>query len=162
MFGGKVILYYCISAYRKPLGFLRALFLRVGLKACGANLRVFGRCRVDMLRYVSFGDDVHLNENVVIAAKRSEIIVGNRVTFSANCVVTNIGVDFESKTAHRHESAPIVIENDVWVGANASIVSGVRVGKGAVIGAGAVVTKDVQPYTVVGGVPAVLIRKIEH
>ena len=55
----------------------------------------------------------------------------------------------------------IVIEDDVWLGAGAIITDGVRVGKGAVVAAGAVVTKDVPPHTVVGGVPAKLIKTID-
>jgi len=55
----------------------------------------------------------------------------------------------------------IVIEDDVWLGAGAIITDGVRVGKGAVVAAGAVVTKDVAPHTVVGGVPAKLIKTVD-
>lgn len=55
----------------------------------------------------------------------------------------------------------IVIEDDVWLGAGAVITDGVRVGKGAVVAAGAVVTKDVEPHTVVGGVPAKKIKAID-
>lgn len=55
----------------------------------------------------------------------------------------------------------IVIEDDVWLGAGAIITDGVRVGRGAVVAAGAVVTKDVPPHTVVGGVPAQVIKRIE-
>jgi acetyltransferase-like isoleucine patch superfamily enzyme len=55
----------------------------------------------------------------------------------------------------------IIIEDDVWLGAGAIITDGVRVGKGAVVAAGAVVTKDVPPHTVVGGVPAKLIKSID-
>ncbi|HSM71554.1 MAG TPA: DapH/DapD/GlmU-related protein, partial [Anaerolineales bacterium] len=55
----------------------------------------------------------------------------------------------------------IVIEDDVWLGAGAVITDGVRVGKGAVVAAGAVVTKDVEPHTVVGGVPAKVIKTID-
>jgi acetyltransferase-like isoleucine patch superfamily enzyme len=55
----------------------------------------------------------------------------------------------------------IVIEDDVWLGAGAVITDGVRVGRGAVVAAGAVVTKDVLPHTVVGGVPAKLIKTID-
>jgi len=56
------------------------------------------------------------------------------------------------------EPKAVVIEDDVWIAARAIILPGVRIGKGAVIAAGAVVTKDVPPYTVVGGIPA---RKIK-
>jgi acetyltransferase-like isoleucine patch superfamily enzyme len=49
---------------------------------------------------------------------------------------------------------PVVLEDDVWIGANAIVANGVRVGRGAVVGAGAVVTKDVEPYAIVAGVPA--------
>jgi acetyltransferase-like isoleucine patch superfamily enzyme len=55
----------------------------------------------------------------------------------------------------------IVIEDDVWIGAGAIVTDGVHIGKGAVIAAGAVVTKNVEPHTVVGGVPAKLIKTIE-
>ena len=58
--------------------------------------------------------------------------------------------------------APIIIEDDVWISFNATILKGVTIGKGAVIAANAVVTKDVEPYTVVAGNPAVLIKKIEN
>ena len=54
---------------------------------------------------------------------------------------------------------PIAIEDDVWVGANAVVLPGVHIGQGAVVGAGAVVTSDVDPFTVVGGVPAHMIAK---
>lgn len=55
----------------------------------------------------------------------------------------------------------IVIEDDVWIGAGAIITDGVRIGRGAVVAAGAVVTREVEPHTVVGGVPARLIKRIE-
>lgn len=53
----------------------------------------------------------------------------------------------------------VVIGNDVWIGLNVSILGGVKIGDGAIIGSHALVTKDVEPYTIVGGVPAKLIRK---
>lgn len=55
-------------------------------------------------------------------------------------------------------TSPIVIEDDVWIGHGATILKGVKIGKGAIVAAGAVVTRDVEPYSIVGGVPAKLIR----
>lgn len=60
---------------------------------------------------------------------------------------------------HPKLKGDIVIGNDVWIGSNAKIMSGVHVGDGSIIAANAVVTKDVEPYTVVGGVPAKMIKK---
>ena len=54
----------------------------------------------------------------------------------------------------------IVIEDDVWLGSGAIVIDGVRIGRGAVVAAGSVVTRDVGPHTVVGGVPAQLIRDL--
>ncbi|MBN4056316.1 hypothetical protein JYT20_01205 [Rhodothermus sp. AH-315-K08] len=60
------------------------------------------------------------------------------------------------------KTSPIVIEDDVWLATRATILRGVRIGRGAVVAAGAVVTKDVEPYTLVAGVPAKQIRKLSR
>ncbi|MCO6476121.1 MAG: hypothetical protein J5I94_05830 [Phaeodactylibacter sp.] len=57
-------------------------------------------------------------------------------------------------------SAPIIIEDDVWLGARSIVLKGVTIGRGAVVAAGAVATRDVPPYTMVGGVPAKVIRRL--
>lgn len=69
------------------------------------------------------------------------------------------GLDVENITTAWDNKGDIVIGNDVWIGYEAVIFSGVTIGGGAVIGARAVVTKDVPPYTIVGGVPAKVIRR---
>ncbi|MES9994646.1 CatB-related O-acetyltransferase [Desulfovibrio aminophilus] len=69
------------------------------------------------------------------------------------------GLDVKDITSAWDNKGDIVVGNDVWIGYQAVILSGVRIGDGAIIGARAVVTKDVQPYAIVGGVPAKEIRK---
>ena len=69
------------------------------------------------------------------------------------------GLDVKDITSAWDNKGDIVIGNDVWIGYEAVIMAGVTIGDGAIIGARAVVTKDVPPYTIVGGVPAKQIRK---
>lgn len=64
-----------------------------------------------------------------------------------------------NKLDHPLSNGDVVIGNDVWIGYNSTIMSGIKIGDGAVIAAGSVVTKDVDPYTIVGGNPAKLIKK---
>ncbi len=61
-------------------------------------------------------------------------------------------------TRQGYNNAPIVIEDDVWIGFRAVVLAGVTIGRGSIVGSGAVVTKDVAPYSVVGGVPARVIK----
>jgi len=91
--------------------------------------------------------------------------IGDRVytsPFTQLIAVNHLFDDPEHSFTEQGISAEgIVIEDDVWIGAGAIITDGVRVGQGAVVAAGAVVTKDVPSHTVVGGVPAQIIRKID-
>ncbi|MDO5048557.1 MAG: sugar O-acetyltransferase [Actinomycetaceae bacterium] len=91
-----------------------------------------------------------------------EIRIGKNVMFAPNVTLTATGhpVHPDSRRDGTQFSAPIIIEDDVWIGAHAVVLPGVTIGRGSVVAAGAVVTKNVPPMSVVGGVPAKLIRKI--
>ncbi len=108
----------------------------------------------------------------------SEIKIGNHVQISHNVNIIDTNTHSLNAETRRKEylevlksgfiaddkeisKAPIIIEDDVWISFNATILKGVTIGKGAVIAANAVVTKDVEPYTVVAGNPAVLIKNIK-
>ena len=84
--------------------------------------------------------------------------IGDKVRIGLRVnIITNNHVFMDHKRPIMEQGstcAPVIIENDVWIGVNVTVLPGVTVGEGSVIGAGAVVTKDVNPYTVVAGVPA--------
>lgn len=109
---------------------------------------------------VSIGRECHINENVFIQGAK----IGNEVLIAPNVAILD-SVHITKRTdvpiirqGSQKMDAPI-IEDDVWIGRNAIIMPSVRIGKGSIVGAGTVVTKDVEPYTIVGGVPAKPIRK---
>ncbi|MFJ8234538.1 2,3,4,5-tetrahydropyridine-2,6-dicarboxylate N-acetyltransferase [Ureibacillus sp. NPDC094379] len=87
-------------------------------------------------------------------------VLGGRATVGKNC---HIGAGTVLAGVIEPPSAtPVIIEDDVVIGANAVVLEGVRVGKGAVVAAGAIVIQDVEPYTVVGGVPAKVLKQMDE
>lgn len=92
------------------------------------------------------------------------VTIGNNVNLAQGVVVTALNHNFEDVTMCIDEQGittkPVFIDDDVWVGANVSILPGVHVGRHSVVAAGAVVTKDVPDYSVVAGVPARIIRSL--
>ena len=86
-------------------------------------------------------------------------ILGGRATVGTNC---HIGAGAVLAGVIEPPSAtPVIVEDDVLIGANAVVLEGVRIGKGSVVAAGAIVTQDVAPYTVVAGMPAKFIKEID-
>ncbi len=92
------------------------------------------------------------------------VCIGSHVNLAQGITVTALNHNFEDKTKRIDEQGittkPVIIGDDVWIGANAVILPGVTIGKHCVVAAGAVVTKDVPDNTIVGGVPAKEIKKI--
>lgn len=113
---------------------------------CGKNLHIGERvfinsgCRFRDQGGIFLGDDALIGHNVVIASLNHSIAPSERATT---------------------EPQAVVIGARVWVGANSTIVPGVTIGEGSIVAAGSVVTKDVPPNTIVGGVPAKPIREID-
>lgn len=117
---------------------------------------------------ISVGDYVSLGERAVLLAPKSHIILGNHVMFGpevtilgGNHVIDCLGrfmKDIKDEEKRPSDDLDIVIQDDVWVGTRAIILHGITIYRGAVIAAGAVVCKDVPPYSIVGGVPAKVLR----
>jgi len=110
---------------------------------------------------VKMGDEVFIGFCAELDISDS-LTLGNHVLIAPGCFITD---HHHKRGAHDRiaaqgcESAPVVIEDDVWLGANAVVLPGVRIGRGAIVGANAVVTHDVEPMTIVAGVPAKPIGK---
>jgi acetyltransferase-like isoleucine patch superfamily enzyme len=107
------------------------------------------------------GRDVGMTGTTIVAAERIEI--GDRVMIGSNATI--VDTDFhplDPETRRRDvlagEHRPVILEDDVFVGMNSLILKGVRIGRGAVVGAGSVVVKDVPPGAVVAGNPARMVR----
>ncbi len=112
------------------------------------------------------GSNCWIGVDVVLSAGQGGVILGNNVLIAAQAVLVSGNHDFEkldlSTLDQAYYGRPIRIGNDVWIGTHVVILGGVTVGDHAVIAAGAVVNADVEPYTVVGGVPARTLRRIER
>ncbi len=163
---------------------LRYRLYRHKFKACGANILISQGCVFRGLESISLGNDVGFglynevyagsgkgkekisigdnfrsNSNVMINADiGGEIIIEKNVIIGPNVVIRASNHRFSRLDIpikeQGHNSGRILIREDVWIGANAVILPDVTIGKGAVVAAGAVVTKNVNDYEIVGGVPA--------
>lgn len=113
---------------------------------------------------IEIGDRVNVNAGVHLnACVRGRITIGDDVLIGPNVLFRTSDHVFDDPSipivTQGHSAGEICVEADVWLGANVTVVGGVRIGQGAVVAAGAVVTRDVDPLAVVAGVPARLIRR---
>jgi maltose O-acetyltransferase len=132
------------------------------LGSIGDNSKIYGPITILNPQNVSIGDHVTINHFVSIISKTEKITIGDNVRISIGTKIIGTGlnthaIEGESRT---HESKPINIANDVWIGANSVITAGINIGQGAVIAAGSVVNKDIDAFTAVGGVPAKKIKNL--
>jgi acetyltransferase-like isoleucine patch superfamily enzyme len=109
---------------------------------------------------IKIGDNVHINRGCFLDG-RGGITIGNNVSISHKVNLVTGTHDINSEN-FAYIAAPIIINDNAWIGINATILQGVTIGEGAIVAAGAVVTKDVAPYTIVGGVPAIKIGDRTH
>lgn len=141
---------------------IKSNYLRIQGAKIGNNITYYPGVKINPARNIEIGDHVDLAWGVIITTNGGvkigdRTLIGYRtlILSSNHLIPLNKGRIFDSGHAHKN----IIIEKDVWIGGNCVITAGVTIGEGAVVGAGSVVTKDVAPYTIVGGVPAKLIKE---
>jgi acetyltransferase-like isoleucine patch superfamily enzyme len=159
------------------------LFLNPLKHKKGKRARICRRTRMDVMpfNFFSLGADSTIEDfctvnngvGAVTIGERTRIgmsnvligpvEIGNDVMFAQNIVLSGLNHGYEDITVVPHEQkctmSKIVIEDEVWLGANVVVVAGVRIGKHSVVAAGAVVTKDIPPYSVAVGNPAKVIKQ---
>ena len=139
------------------------------MKKCGEG--VYFRptsCDIKGLHNLSVGDGTSIPKGSTFYCTRAELIIGKKVLFGPNpTIITGdhridiIGkyiIDVTDDEKLPEQDVQVVIEDDCWIGANVTILKGVTIGRGSVVAAGAVVTKSFPPYSIIGGVPAKLIK----
>jgi len=133
------------------------------LKTKGKNIRIHAKVSIRNPQNISMGRNVRITLNCCIwAEKNSKINFGDNVLVgpSVKMFCGNHGTELNGipMTFQERTEADINIGNDVWIGANSIITSGVSIANGAIIAAGSVVTKDVSANTIVAGIPARFIK----
>ena len=135
-------------------------------KMCGKMILAHCGKKVNIEKGASFSSKVTLGNNSGIGISASlggAICIGDNVMMGPNCTFYPRNHAFERLDVPMcqqgfQEEKPIIVGNDVWIGGHVIVFPGVHIGNGAIIGAGAVVTKDVPDFAIVGGNPARVIR----
>ena len=112
---------------------------------------------------LTIGNNFTMNSNSQLGASFGKIIIGNDCAIASNCVLRAANHNFDSIEMpfrdQGHTYGEIILEDDVWIASNSVVTANTTIKHGSIVGASSVVTKDVEEYSVVGGVPAKLIKK---
>lgn len=141
----------CVS--HLPSRRLRSFFLHSWMGSLGAGCGVQLHCRFLHAPGVLVGARSVINYGCILDGRRFPIRIGADVSIGPEAAILTLGHDPRSPL-FADRGGPVVIGDRVWIGFRAIVLPGVSIGEGAVIGAGAVVTRDVPPFTIVAGNPA--------
>lgn len=140
-----------------PVHFIRKKSLKFLLKYQGKH-NVF--CRHVEIRSpyrVSVGDYSVINKHVLLDGRGGQLIIGANVDIAQEVNIWTEQHDYDDPM-YRNKGGNVIIDDYVWIASRATILPGVHIGRGAVVASGAVVTKDVPPLAIVGGVPAKILK----
>ncbi|NUN63516.1 acyltransferase [Pseudanabaena biceps] len=151
--------YYIIIRWRREFDNFRSVYIKKSLKSCGSNVGFQFPLCLNQLENIEIGDDVSFCAYVHVWGLGG-VKIGNRVMIGSHSAITSITHDYHSEVMYSTNlTNPVIIGDDVWIGSHAVILPGITIGNGAVIGAGCVVTKNVEPFDIVVGVPSRVLRK---
>lgn len=137
----------------------RQLFAKLTQSDIDDLFRVFPPFQTDCGINTTIGENVFINSGCKFQ-DQGGLVIGDDVLIGHNVVIATLNHNPDPDKRGNLMPLPVKIEDKVWIGSNATVLPGVTIGEGAIVAAGAVVTKDVSPRSVVGGVPAKFIKKI--
>ena len=141
-----------------PIWGIRWMFLKMLIHSIGKNTFIMRKVSLVNPRNIRIGNNVIINKSVMLDGRGAELIIGNNVDIAQETNIWTLEHDVNDPN-HSVVAGEVVIEDHVWIASRVTILPGVHIGRGAVVASGAVVTKDVLPMTIVGGVPAKIIGK---
>lgn len=136
------------------------LFSKLTGKKVDDSFRLFPPFYTDCGKNITVGKNVFINSGCCFQ-DQGGVEIGDNALIGQQVVIATLNHDLNSEKRADMIPAKVTIGKNAWVGAHATILAGVSIGENSVVAAGAVVTKDVPPNTVVGGVPAKIIKSIE-
>ncbi len=157
----KKAMFVWLYAWDHFTRFIRRALIMLSVQKCGRYLRVYGAVRISGHHNIRIGRRCALNHGVMLIA-RAGIELGDDVIISPYAMLTTDSLVHDIKTLPRpHDSKPIIVKDGAWIGARATILPGVTIGKNAIVAAGSVVRENVPDNALVAGVPATFKKSIE-
>lgn len=146
------------NSYHTPDG-IRTLFSKLIRKDVDEKFGLFPPFYTDCGKNITLGKNVFINACCRFQ-DQGGITIGDNVLIGHNTTIATLNHDFNSEKRANITPNPVKIGNNVWIGSDCTILPGVTIGNGAIIGAGSVVTKSVEENTIVAGNPARFIKKV--
>jgi len=141
---------------------LRLFFYKFFLQKCGKGLTIKNYVTFKFPERIKLGDHVGVGEYSLLDGDGG-LEIGNYVRIASHVSMITFEHEFSDLDKpiklQGKIKKPVIIEDDCWLGTGVRVLGGVKIGKGSIIGAGSVVTKDIEPYSIAVGVPANVIRK---
>jgi acetyltransferase-like isoleucine patch superfamily enzyme len=144
-----------------PVRWIRVLFFRSLVHSCGQGIGLLRGIEVRQGKNISVGDRAVINKRVLLDGRGGALVIGEDVDIAQDTSIWTLEHNVNS-SSHATVGGDVIIEDHVWIASRSTVLPGIRIGRGAVVAACSVVTKDVPALTIVGGVPAKVIGQRDN